>query len=241
MLQPLWKVLAILAAGCFLAPHAALAQEPTPAQLISRIDAAVQTRFDNIASYTVTEHYSVFRNGDLIHPAAEMTVKTTYKRETGKSYQILTESGSEILRRMVLRSVLSNEQEVNRPGVREGAFFTSSNYRMTVKPGGAQQMDGRSCYAVEIQPKPNSQHLVAGTLWADAANGQIVQVEGKVQKGLSLFTGAVQVFRKYASVDGFAQATYARAESNSVLLGRTVVTIDYRDYQIVADAKPATK
>jgi hypothetical protein len=38
--------------------------------------------------------------------------------------------------------------------------------------------------------------------------------------------------RHYANVNGYAMATNARAVSESFLLGRTVVTIDYRDYQI---------
>jgi hypothetical protein len=38
--------------------------------------------------------------------------------------------------------------------------------------------------------------------------------------------------RQYAIVAGFAQATHASAVSNSFLFGKTVVTIDYRDYQV---------
>jgi hypothetical protein len=38
--------------------------------------------------------------------------------------------------------------------------------------------------------------------------------------------------RQYVSVNGYAMATHARATSDSFLLGRTTVTIDYRDYQI---------
>jgi hypothetical protein len=40
------------------------------------------------------------------------------------------------------------------------------------------------------------------------------------------------MMRQYASIDGFAMATHARAESDSSLFGRTVVTIDYRDYHL---------
>jgi hypothetical protein len=32
-------------------------------------------------------------------------------------------------------------------------------------------------------------------------------------------------------MDGYSMATQARAASDSFLLGRTTVTIDYRDYQ----------
>jgi hypothetical protein len=100
----------------------AFAQDSSPATIPGKIDAAVKARVDGIASYTVTEHYTLFRNDDQTHAAAEMTVKTTYKRESGKSYEILSESGSEVLRRMVLHSILDNERDINKPGVREGSF-----------------------------------------------------------------------------------------------------------------------
>ena len=49
--------------------------------------------------YTVTEHYAVFRNHDEEHPAAEMMVKTTYQKDVGKNFTILSESGSSLLER----------------------------------------------------------------------------------------------------------------------------------------------
>jgi hypothetical protein len=38
--------------------------------------------------------------------------------------------------------------------------------------------------------------------------------------------------RQYTMVDGFAEATHARAVSSSFLFGQTVVTIDYVGYEI---------
>jgi len=44
--------------------------------------------------------------------------------------------------------------------------------------------------------------------------------------------------RQYAEIDGFPMALHARAESSSALLGRSVVTIDYSQYQLeLASAK----
>ena len=40
------------------------------------------------------------------------------------------------------------------------------------------------------------------------------------------------MMRQYESIDGYPMATHARAESNSWLFGRTVVTIDYSDYHL---------
>src|SRR5579859_1440645 len=111
------------------------AQQADSAAVLQKIDASVRARLDGIAGYTATEHYAVFRNKDEVHPVAEMTVKTTYKRETGKSYEIVSESGSSLIRSLVLHAILDNEKHVNQPGVREGAWLTTANYQMTVKPG----------------------------------------------------------------------------------------------------------
>ena len=40
------------------------------------------------------------------------------------------------------------------------------------------------------------------------------------------------MMRQYANIDGFSMATHARAESSTFLYGRTVVTIDYTNYNI---------
>lgn len=208
------------------------AQQIDNAAMLQKIDAAVKARLDGIAGYTDTEHYAVFRNKDEVHPVAEMTVKTTYKRETGKTYAILSQSGSAVIRNLVLGTILDNEQNVNQPGVREGSWITTANYEMQVKAGGIQKVDGRDCVAVTLTPRRKTPFLVEGTLWVEAKNGEIVKLEGKASKGSSLLTGPTQMMREYVDIGGFGEATHARAESDSFLFGPTVVTIDYRDYQI---------
>ncbi len=74
--------------------------------------------------------------------------------------------------------------------------------------------------------------MIEGTLWVDSKDGSIVRIEGTASQSPSVFTGPAHVMRRYASVNGFGMATHARAVSNSFLFGKTVVTIDYRDYQI---------
>ena len=224
-----------IAAACvmaFLAGITMRAQQPDAAMVIRRIDAAVHTRVESIAEYTVTEHYAVYRGKDETHPAAEMTVLTLYRKDSGKSYTILSESGSTFIRNHVLRTLLDNEKNINLPGIREHSWFTSANYEMQLKSGGMQLLDGRECLALTIHPKHKAPNMIAGTLWVDARNGSIVQIEGTASQSPSIFTGAAQVLRQYVIINGFAMATQARAVSDSFLLGRTTVTIDYRDYQI---------
>lgn len=210
------------------------AQPPQPdeSSVIRGIDSAIQARLEAVSGFTVTEHYVVFRGSDETHPAAEMTVKTTYARDTGKSYTILSESGSEIVRHFVLDTLLENEKRINEPGNRQASWFTSANYEMKLQPGGIQHVDGRDCYAVSINPHVKASNLIQGTMWVDAKDFTTVKIEGTATKSASMLTGPAQVMRQYANVSGFAQATHARAVSNSTLFGLTIVTIDYRDYQM---------
>jgi outer membrane lipoprotein-sorting protein len=232
--RQLGKALALAAVSIlvWLGATVVAAQQPDSASVIGLVDAAVKARIDHVESYTVTEHYSVYRGKDETHPAAEMTVQTVYRQETGKSYTILSESGSEFIRNHVLRTVLDNEKTLNLPGTVEHSWFTSANYEMQLKPGGIQLLDGRECLALAIHPKRKAANMFDGTLMVDAKDGTIVQLDGSATQSASIFTGAAQVMRHYVNVNGFSMATQARAVSDSFILGRTTVTIDYRDYII---------
>ncbi len=213
------------------------AQQPDAASVIHAVDAAVKARIDHLAGYTATEHYAVYRGKDELHPVAEMTVNTTYKEDSGKSYVIVSQSGSALMRDLVLNTILENEKHLNEPGVREGAWITSANYAMQLKPGGPEELDGRECLVLELTPKRKAPYLIQGSLWVDAKDGSIVQLEGTSSKSASVVSGPTQMVRQYADVDGYPEATHLRAQSHSSMFGETVVKVEYRDYRV--ELRPA--
>lgn len=215
-----------------LAIAAAPAQEPNEEAVIRLIDAAVQARYENVLGFTDIEHYAVYRGQDETHPAAEMTVKDTYKKGVGKEYTVLSQSGSGIVLRYGLKPGIDNERTINEPGNIEKSWFTSANYEMKLKAGGVQKLNGRDCYVLAITPRQKAPNLIEGTLWADTRDGSLVQIEGVASQNPSAFSGTTHLMRQYENISGFAMATHARAESNSLLFGRTVVTIDYSDYKL---------
>jgi len=219
----------LLVLPCAINGHS---QEPSEAEVIQHIDAVIKARFEAVLAYTVTEHYAVFRNDDLTHPSAEMTVRTTYNKDTGKTYAILSSSGSALIKHYVFDTLLDNEKRINEPANREASWLTSTNYEMKLKPGGTVLVDGRDCYAMAISPKQKAPNLIEGTMWVDAKDFSTVKIEGVSTKSPSMITGPSHVSRQYALFDGFAQATHAHAETDSNLVGKTVVTIDYEGYEI---------
>lgn len=210
------------------------AQEPSPQSVLRAIDASVAARENNILSYTVLEHYSLFRNQDTQHPAAEMTVKTSYVKDRGKNYEVLSESGSQLLRSQVLKRILESEKVATEPANRSSAVITSANYNMQVKS--SEIVDGRSCIRLAVAPKRISPYLFNGDLWVDAQDFSIVELEGLTSKSANVLAGPTQVTRHYAPVDGFPMATHATATVKSWMLGQTTIEIEYTAYQINARA-----
>jgi outer membrane lipoprotein-sorting protein len=210
------------------------AQSTDATTLIRRIDAANHARYDHVLSYTVTEHYAVIRGDDQSHPAAEMTVLTTYKKGEGKTFEIKSQSGSELILRFGLRPLLDNEKALNNPATVESSWFSSANYDMKLNPGPPQRIGDRDCVALSITPRHKAPNMVEGTLWVDPRDGTIAQVEGTASKSPNPVAGTTHMMRQYTNIQGYSMATHARAESNSALIGRTVVLIDYSDYHLHA-------
>lgn len=217
---------------------AAVSQQPNQATIIRQIDTAVADRFDNVLGFTDVEHYAVYRGNDETHPVAEMTVRDTYTKGSGKQYTVLSQSGSSVILRLGLKPLLENEQTINKPGNVEKSWFNSANYEMTLEPGRVQNLNGRACYVLAMKPKGEAPNLIIGTMWTDAKDGTLVQIQGVASKNPSAFSGTTHMMRQYANVNGYSMAVHARAESTSPIFGHTVVTVDYSDYHLQLRTTP---
>jgi outer membrane lipoprotein-sorting protein len=226
-----------LLAFLLLAPSLAFAQQQVDSATVVRgVDSSVKNRIDRLAGYTVTEHYAVYRGNDETHQAADMVVKTTYRRETGKSYEIVSQSGGTVWRNEVLGTLLENERRMSQPANVGAALINSSNYDMRLEANAHEQFNGRDCLLLDISPKRNSEYLFRGKLWVDARDFSIVQLRGTASKSAFFLASAAEVVRQYDEMNGLPMATHAQAVSGSSLLGQTVVKIDYTNYQL--DLKP---
>jgi outer membrane lipoprotein-sorting protein len=226
-----------ISAVASFAISASAAQTPDANAIIRSVDAAVAARYDNVLAFTDTEHYAVYRGSDQTHPAAEMTVTDNYKKGVGKTYTVLSQSGSSLIQRFGLKPLLDNEQTINLPGNVEKSWFISANYNMTLRPGGPVQLNGCTCYVLDITAKRKASNTINGSMWVDARDGSLMQIDGVATDSASILSGPAHMMRQYANISGYSMAMHARAESDSSLLGRTVVTIDYSNYQL--QIKPA--
>ena len=200
--------------------------------VVRGVDLSVKNRIDQLAGYTVTEHYGVFRGHDQSKQVADMVVKTTYRKESGKSYTIVSQSGSSFWRSEVLDRLLDNERHMSQPGNVGTALINSSNYEMSLDQNSVQNLDGHNCLVLNIAPRRSSEYLFKGKLWVDAHDYAIIQLKGTAGKSAFFLASAAEVSRQYAEISNLPMATHAEAVSSSALLGQTVVKIEYTNYSL---------
>lgn len=217
------------------------ASAQAPEAIVRSVDGAVQARYNNILAFTDSEHYAVYRGDDETHPVAEMTVIDNYKKGVGKSYTIVSESGSSIILKFGLRPLLENEKQINLPGNLEKSWFISDNYQMKLRPGGPVRLNGRACYIFDIAARNKAPNTMNGSMWVDASDGTLAQIDGMATEAASVFSGPAHMHREYANIEGYSMAMRARAESKSAVFGRTVVTIDYSHYKLQIQAAAASE
>ena len=172
-------------------------QQPDATAVIRAIDAANQARYDNVLSFTDIEHYAVYRGEDETHPAAEMTVLDSYRRGVGKTYTIQSKSGSSLIFRFGLKPMLEQERTINEPANLPHSWFISANYEMKPQLGTTVKMNGRDCVAVPVTARVKAPNTINGTIWVDAKDYWLVQIEGLSSKSPSAFAGDTHLMRQY--------------------------------------------
>jgi len=204
-------------------------------EVIQRIDAAVKQRTDRVASYTVQELYSIYRNGEA-SPSAQVTVRTMYRRAVGKEYTPVSATGSSFLRSVVLDRILANEKEMAKAANRESVALTSANYKMNLEPGHAA-INGRDCVIVDLKARRKAHFLINGRGWFDSSDFTLVHLEGSPAQSVSIFARDMAGNRDYTRIDGFSMAQHAEIHTHNFLFGDTLMKIDYTGYQIQLEPK----
>lgn len=185
-------------------------------------------REEKLTDYTATERYTI-RNTHFSDPAG-MTVAVTYRAGVGKSYQILSRYGPSMLQSGVLDRLIKEETEMSRGEARKASLVTEENYR--IQWFKEQMLDGRLCDVVNLEPRTKSPHLLRGQAWVDLASHHLVRIEGKPTASPSFWAGTPTVIRDYVEIGSFAFAKASRAVSQTFLLGKTELNIEYSDYKV---------
>jgi hypothetical protein len=201
-----------------------------PDNVIEEFDKTQRAREIGIAGYSATEHYIVRRNGSQ-EIGAELIARTTYTRDSGKDFQILSRTGSGFLQSQVLDRVLDHEKKLYASGTRKKSLVTTDNYYMKLLPQ-RDTASGQDWYVIQLTPKTNGPNLLDGEAYVDPKTFTLVRLKGIPSASTGIVSGRPDVDRDFQLVDGYAMTTHSELKSKTFLAGETLITIDYSDYKV---------
>jgi hypothetical protein len=165
---------------------------------------------------------------------AEMTVRVVCDGSGGKTFEVVSESGSGFVRNRVLRKMVDAEQEASRKGERDRTRITPANYDFHFS--GTDVVNGRSAYVFEIVPRTQNKFLIRGRIWVDTEDFAIARIEGRPEKNPSFWIKSVRVVQEYGRTGNLWLPATNESRADARIFGETQVAIQYFDY-VITDEK----
>ena len=210
---------------------------PSDEEFADKITRTELRRLANLREYSAFCKYTL--QNSHMKDDAEMTVRLNYAAGSGKSFEIMDIKNASGLSRKVLERLTQSEAESSRRATRDEFQITKANYKFHGL--GASTYRGRPCYVVEVTAKRKSKYLVDGKAWVDPNEFAILKIEGRPAASLSFWVGKPYIVQEFQKIGPFWMASHNRSESESWLLGHSVLTIDYSDYEIAPAIRMAER
>jgi hypothetical protein len=209
--------------------NAALPATLNAAQIVERMQQHNKKQAEGLEHYQSLRHYAVTYRGFFKKITAEMDVEVSYKASSGKSFRIISQSGSKLLDERVLKRAVDSELEASRNEA--ATALTEANYKFHLV--GKENLDKRPAFILEVDPISPSIFLYKGKIWVDAEDFAVARIEAQPSKNPSHWISRTLIHHVNAKRHGFWLPKENRSESKIRVGGTALLIIDYGTYQIV--------
>jgi hypothetical protein len=207
----------------------------TAAQIAEQMTLRDQARNEELKHYHSLRHYQVEYRGFSADLTARMDVEVTYDKASGKSFQIISQSGSNFLIEKVLKRAVESEKEASRE--KGTTALTPAHYRFKVL--GSESVNGRPVYILDVEPRVASKFLFRGKIWVDAGDFAVVTMETQPAKSPSFWISKTLIQCTNAKTGEFWFPAKLRSETKVRIGGGAVLKIDYGKYEIEPVSAPS--
>jgi hypothetical protein len=207
--------------------RSALLPQPSDAnQIVERLLAANRERERDLAAYVVPTTYRVATPEGRVRAEAEVLLR--YLPPNTKEFEILSESGSSLVRHRVFHPLMEVEVESAAGRNRARSAISPANYDFSLL--GEELLDGTRCYLLLLTPKRIEKSLFRGKIWVDAEMFAVVRIAGQLAKSPSFWISRVDFVRSYRKVGSQWLPSRNESITKVKISGRNVLTIEYGTY-----------
>lgn len=209
---------------------------PPVSQIVDRMRQHEADQSKELKHYQAVRHYQVQYNG-LVSISGKMDVEINYDEDSGKSFRILSQSGSKLLCNKVLKRAVESEKEASQD--KTSTALSPKNYRFRLI--GTELIDGRPAYVLHVDPLRTGKFLYRGTVWVDVAEYAVEKIEVEPARNPSFWISSTAIENTNAEVDGVWLPQKNRSESKIRIGGTALLTIDYGIYHIDLASQAQTR
>ena len=202
------------------------------AQIVEQMERHNQKQAQALKRYHAIRHYEAEYHGFATTVEAKMEVEASFDSASGKSFRVLSQSGTKFLCEKVLKRAIDSETEASRD--KDSTTLTTANYKFQLM--GTESLDGRPAYVLEVAPWKESKFLYRGKIWVDATDFAVAKIEASPAKSPSFWISRTLIRYTSAKTGDFWLPQMSRSETKVRIGGTAVLIIDYGTYQIVPEA-----
>jgi hypothetical protein len=199
-------------------------------QVLAELAAHNEKRKSSLHDYTVLRTYQIIDLRGKVH--AEKIGRMEFLSPDKKTFTVISESGSGLVRNMALNPLIKSEIEAAAGKEHHDSAISADNYSLNLL--GEQQVGRYRCFVAEVRPKRQDKYLFEGKLWIDVDDYSLVRIEGHPAKKLSFWVQRADFVRQYQNIDGFWLPQKDQTLVQVRLYGKKVLTIEHRDYVVNA-------
>jgi hypothetical protein len=199
-------------------------------QVVSNLVRRDAERAQALGHYESTRVYRLTYNGFPGDRQAEMTVEAAYDSPSTKRFQIISQSGSNLIINRVFKRLLESEKEAAEPEMHARTLLNRDNYDFALigfepsEPGGE--------YVLAVYPKTRSKYLYRGKVWVDGTDFAVTRIDAEPAQNPSFWTKKSEIHHEYMKVQDFWLPRRNQSVSYIRLGGRATLTIEYKDYRV---------
>jgi hypothetical protein len=211
------------------APAARSLADPslTAAQIVTAMLGHNQERAAALKHYHSVRHYTVEYRGFSAKVAAQMEVDAVYDIASGKTFRIVSQSGSKMMIEKVLKRLLESETDAQK---QHSSELSPANYKFSL--AGIENAAGRPAYILDVEPLRENKYLYRGKIWVDAADFALARIEAAPARNPSFWISSTAIHHRYLKTGDFWLPAQNRSETQVRVGGKAVLTIDYGTYEV---------
>jgi hypothetical protein len=208
-------------------------------EVAARLMSRNAERAQKLRSFDSIRQYNLDYTGFPSALSAHMQVKASYTAPGTKTFTVISESGSGLIRKHVLHRLLESEEEATSDAAnRDAAALTTANYRFSLL--GCERGDSRPRYVMRVQPLRETKFLYRGTIWVDSQDFAVTRIEAEPAKNPSFWTIRSQIHHQYQKIGEFYLPALNQTVTDVRLGGKAVLTIRYLDYKLPRQSASGT-